>query len=332
MVGFMDMHCDTIPYIRAAAKKGFQTCLRSRKGHIDLVRLKEAGYRMQTFGMYVNLERDGDPTEACLELIDLFYREMEANKDLIIPVTTAREVEENWKNGKMSALLSIEEGAVCKGNLSLLRDFYRLGVRMMTLTWNYENELAFPNKVRGKDAGPLGKSDGMHGLKESGFAFLSEMERIGMLIDVSHLSDAGFYDVLNHTSRPFLASHSNARAVCGHVRNLTDDMIRALAERGGVTGINLCAEFTQEPAGAKEKAFGTIDGLIRHVRHIYDVGGIGCIGLGTDFDGIGSEIELSDCSKMPLFVQALKKAGFHESEIDAICWKNVMRVMRDVLK
>lgn len=327
MYGFADMHCDTIPCIREENKKGKKTGLLCRDGQIDLRRMKTAGYKMQTFAMYVNLEREQDPVQACLELIDLFYREMEANRDLISPITSVEQAEENWKNGRLSALLSIEEGAVCRGNLSLLRDFYRLGVRMMTLTWNYENELAYPNRVMGAE-GP-GESDTVHGLKEKGLVFLEEMERLGMLIDVSHLSDAGFYDVLHHTKKPFIASHSNARAVCGHVRNLTDDMIRKLAERGGVTGINFCAAFTQEARG--KKPFGTVEGLVRHIRHIADVGGIGCIGLGSDYDGIGSEIELSDCSKMPFLVEALKRAGFHESEIDAVCCKNVMRVMREVL-
>lgn len=330
MYGFADMHCDTIYKIRADRKKGKQVGLRSREGHIDLLRLKQAGYWMQTFAMYVDLEEEEDPSVACLELMDIFYEEMEANRDLISPVTTADQVLENQKNGRLSALLSIEEGGVCRGNLSLLRDYYRLGARMMTLTWNYENELGWPNTVVNSGSGYLGKNNTDRGLKEKGLEFLAEMERLGMLIDVSHLSDAGFYDVYRNTTKPFIASHSNARAVCGHVRNLTDDMTRKLAERGGVTGINFCAGFTVE-APTKEEAYGTVEGLIRHIRHIADVGGIGCIGLGTDYDGIGNQIELCDCSRMELLAEGLKKAGFHESEIDNICHNNVLRVMRDVL-
>ena len=324
MYGFMDMHCDTLMKLRNAEKKGIHESMRSRDGHLDLLRLRDAGYWMQTFAAYVDLEEEDDPAVACLEMIDIFWREMAANKDLVSPVTTAAEVKKNQSEGKLSALLSIEEGGTCKGNLSLLRDYYRLGVRMMTLTWNYENEIAWPNTT---DCG-----EGTHfGLKETGIAFVEEMERLGMLIDVSHLSDDGFYDVYKYTKGPFIASHSNARTVCGHRRNLTDDMIRKLAERGGVTGINLSANFTNESKNG-EPAFGTIEGLVRHVRHIANVGGIGCIGLGTDYDGIGNRIELTECSKMPLFAEALKKAGFHESEIDDICHNNVLRVMQDVLK
>ncbi|MBQ8637973.1 MAG: dipeptidase [Lachnospiraceae bacterium] len=331
MNGFIDLHCDTIYKLRMARKEGKQVGLRSREGHIDLLRLKEAGYWMQTFAAFVDLGEEKDPALAAMELIDIFYQEMEANKDLIRPVTTADQVIENQKNGLLSALLSIEEGGVCRGNLALLRNFYRLGVRMMTLTWNYENELGWPNTVIEGGGEYLGRNNTEHGVKERGFEFLSEMERLGMLIDVSHLSDAGFYQVYDHTTKPFIASHSNARAVCSHVRNLTDDMIRKIAERGGLTGINLCASFTAE-AATEEETRGTVEGLVGHIRHIADVGGIGCIGLGTDYDGIGDRVELSHCGKMPLLVDGLKKAGFHESEIDAICHNNVLRVMKDVLK
>ena len=149
----------------------------------------------------------------------------------------------------MSALLTGEEGEITMGNPDFLYFLYKLGMRMMTLTWNYENSLGFPN-VR-LDKKSSASSDRYclsqnEGLKEQGIVFLEEMERLGMIIDVSHLSDAGFYDVLEHTTKPFVASHSNARSVCPAVRNLTDDMVRRLAERGGITGINFCKEFLRK--------------------------------------------------------------------------------------
>ena len=123
---------------------------------------------------------------------------------------------------------------MCKENLAFLRDFYRLGVRMLTLTWNYKNGLGHPNK---RKEFPL-EPDTVNGLTPLGIEFLQEMERLGIIVDVSHLSDAGFYDVVKYAKKPFVASHSNARSVCGNVRNLTDDMLKKIADCGGVTGIN----------------------------------------------------------------------------------------------
>lgn len=323
----LDMHCDTISELYIRQEQGITAELRQNDLQLDLLRMRDAGYMLQTFAMFVNLRKEKRPYERCMRYIDLFYREMKKNKDLILPVTTVAQIAENERCEKMSALLSIEEGGVCQGSLEKLRLFYRLGVRMMTLTWNYENELAFPNQTR---VGKGGTAERACGLTERGYAFLAEMERLGIIVDVSHLSDAGFYDVLHHTTKPFIASHSNARSVCGHVRNLTDDMIRKLAERGGVTGLNFYAGFTNEAKDGQE-SFGTIDALVQHARHIVNVGGIECLGLGTDYDGIEQNIELEECSEMPKLVDALKRASFRESEIDAICHGNVLRVMQDII-
>ena len=155
-------------------------------------------------------------------------------------------------------MLTVEEGAVCKGSTGKLRHLYRLGVRMLTLTWNYPNELGWPNvkmPPEGSEEAPdFTVPDREHGLTETGFAFLSEMERLGMIVDVSHLSDAGFWDVARAAEKPFVASHSNARAVCHHVRNLNDEMIRALAEKGGVTGLNFCPSFLEAERAGSERA------------------------------------------------------------------------------
>ena len=179
--------------------------------------MKQGDYMLQVFAAYTDI-KEGDSLVNALRTIDLFHNEVEANKDDIGIVLTYNDILKNIEQNKMSALLSIEEGACCKGNIQLLRNFYRLGVRMMTLTWNYENELGFPNEII-DDKLVLDR-----GLKKSGFEFIEEMENLGIIIDVSHLSDAGFYDILNNTKKPFVASHSNARSICGHRRNMTDDM------------------------------------------------------------------------------------------------------------
>ncbi len=332
VVNVIDMHCDTIAELWYSQKTENPITLDKNSLHIDLAKMKQGDYLLQNFAMFVSLGRPMDPLESVLQLIDVFYQEIEKNPDKIGVVTTYKEIETNKAAGRMSALLSIEEGGVCKGNLSYLRTLYRLGVRMMTLTWNYENELAFPNTVSG-DAEIFYPTDADmdHGLKKQGFVFLEEMERMGMIIDVSHLSDAGFYDVYHHTTKPFVASHSNARALCSHCRNLSDDMIRKLAERGGVTGLNYCADFLMEQIRTDEAIKSTVKQMAEHAKHLVKIGGIGCVGLGSDFDGISGDLELSDCSKLPLLEAELRKQGFHESEIEAIFFGNVLRVYKELL-
>lgn len=343
---FVDMHCDTLgELLHAAAPKAPDAAsgealptLLHNSFHIDLEKLKKAGYLLQNFAVFIFLREGENPLEQALHMIDLYYRELESNSDLITPVFGWQDIARNRADGKMSAMLTLEEGGICKGDPAYLRLLHRLGARMMTLTWNFPNELAWPNndlsrKLPHDDPAwteLMKQPDTERGLTEKGLEFLSEMERLGMIIDVSHLSDAGFYDVLNHTTKPFVASHSNAREVCPHVRNLTDDMIRKLAERGGVTGLNFCADFlTEAPFG--EKNPGTISAVVAHARHIANVGGVECLGLGTDFDGISTHEELPDASCMPLLADALKKSGFTERELDLITGGNVLRLYRDVL-
>ena len=256
---------------------------------------------------------------------------MEAHQDEIGIVVSYEDIEKNWKEGKMSALLTIEEGGVCQGKLAFLRNFYRLGVRMMTLTWNFQNELAFPNR---KEALPGGKlqtvADTEHGLTETGVCFVEEMERLGMIIDISHLSDAGVWDVIRFTRKPFVASHSNARALAPHPRNLTDGMIRCLSERGGVMGINYYAHFLSRFREG-ETAVSRVSYMVEHMKHIRRVGGIQCIGLGSDFDGIDGELEMKDASRLGMLADAMSASGFTSSEIEAVFYKNVLRVYREAL-
>ena len=202
---------------------------------------------------------------------------------------------------------------------------------MMTLTWNYPNELGWPNLAKDQFQWQSRHvPNTVQGLTEKGREFVTEMEKLGMIPDVSHLSDAGFYDVLETTKKPFVASHSNARAICPWVRNLTDDMIRKLSERGGVMGLNFCADFLEEvPEGQKNP--GTIAAVVRHAKHIANVGGIDVLGLGSDFDGIDTHEELPGAQSMERLWEALKVAGFTEEQLDRIFWKNVLRVYEEDL-
>lgn len=357
-----DMHCDTISVLLERKRQGKEYGLRTNDCHVDLERLKKSGYLLQNFAVFVDRERcTFGVWEEAMEQIKLYEEELGRNRDLIGAVKCYADVEANVKAGRMSSLLTVEEGAVCGGDIKKLRSLYDKGVRMLTLTWNYPNELGHPNLLqeKGKVAwklhrelknsgltgeerikkqqevgrvlmGYLNTPNTRNGLTEKGREFVAEMERLGMIVDVSHLSDAGFYDVLAHTVKPFVASHSNARAVCPCVRNLTNDMIRRLAERGGVTGLNYCADFlTQKPAG--EANPGTIADIVVHARHIVNVGGIECLGLGSDFDGIDTHRELPGAEKMDLLWDAMEKAGFLPSQIDKMFYGNVLRLYRDVL-
>ena len=345
----VDMHCDTLGALLhavmdreenpdAAKQTDALPTLLHNSFHIDLEKLQKSQYLLQNFAVFIFLREGENPLEQALHMIDLYYRELEANQTIVAPVYTWQDILENQKAGKLSAMLTLEEGGICKGDLSFLRILYRLGARMMTLTWNFPNEIGHPNnnmQTRLPHDDPAWAErmkipDTEHGLTERGIEFLAEMERLGMIIDVSHLSDAGFYDVLAHTTKPFVASHSNARSVCPHVRNLTDDMIRKLAERGGVTGLNFCADFlTEVPFGTKNP--GTIDAIVAHARHIADVGGVECLGLGTDYDGISTHEELPDASYMDRLIDALKtKGGFSERELDLCLGQNVLRVYQEI--
>lgn len=318
----IDMHCDTMKEILDRRDNKFNYELKSNDLCIDIDKMKKGDYMLQVFAAYTDMKQE-DSLINCMRTVDLLHNEIEKNKDDIGLVLKYEDILKNINENKMSAILSIEEGACCRGKIELLRNFYRLGVRMMTLTWNYENELAFPNQII-DDKLILDR-----GLKKQGFEFIEEMERLGIVIDVSHLSDGGFYDILNNTTKPFVASHSNARSICNHRRNLTDDMIKKLADRGGVMGINFYSLFLDQNATSKSEA--KIKDMINHIKHIRNIGGIEVIGLGSDFDGIDCQVEMKDASKIQILAEKLKKEGFTEEEIEHIFYKNVLNVLKEVI-
>ncbi len=320
----VDMHCDTILELYKARERGEEISLLDNDLHIDLKKMEAGDYFLQNFALFVDLKGTEDPFLTCVCMADLFYQVMEENRDRISPVTTWAEIERNWKEGRMSALLTLEEGEVCQGDPALLRTLYRLGARMMTFTWNYENSLAWPGREGG-----LPETE--KGLKERGFEILEEMEALGMIVDVAHLSDAGIWDVLRTAKKPFVASHSNARSLASHARNLTDEMIRAIAEKGGVIGINYYCNFLEDiPEGGRQ--ISRISRMVEHMKHIRQVGGAGCIGLGSDFDGIYGEVEIGNSAGLPRLAEAMESAGFTAGEVEAVFHGNVLRLYREVLK
>lgn len=343
----IDMHCDTISalYLEeklySASKKNQIPTLRKNHLHIDLEKMVHGKYLAQNFGLFVNLSGKENPLEKCLKLVDLFYEEVERNKDLIAPALNVADIKENEKLGKISGILTIEEGGVTRGNLSHLRNFYRLGVRMLTLTWNYENEIGYPSinskeiKAGQEEEVADVQTSNQVGLKKFGIEFIREMERLGMIIDVSHLSDNGVKDVLKYSKKPFVASHSNSRAICNHKRNLTDDLIRQMASKGCVIGINYYPPFLEEQdfqmTSQEEATKGTINSIISHIKHIINVAGTNCVGLGSDFDGIPGHGDLQDASYLPKLAQGLEDSGLSYKTIEKIFYKNVFNLYKEVL-
>lgn len=309
----VDLHCDTIFELMEDKEN---LSLRRNNLSVDIEKLRKGNALAQFFALFIELERDGDPLERCLRMADKFYVELEKNKSDIALALNYDDIMKNDREGKISALLTIEEGGALKGELHNLRIFHRLGVRLITLTWNYPNEIGYPNHE-------LIHAD--KGLTDFGREVVVEMNRLGMLIDVSHLSDGGFYDVAKLSRKPFIASHSNARSIRNHSRNLTDDMIKLLAEKGGVTGINFAGYFLGEDRCSR------VEDMARHMQHIKNVGGIDVIAMGSDYDGISSDLEMKNYGEIDKLLSSLEKAGFTEDEIEKIMYRNALRVIKEVL-
>ena len=323
----IDLHCDTISVLYRDNKMGGKQNLLENNLQIDVKKLLKGDYALQCFAMFVPLVMVENPFEHCLSLIDRYYLEIDKNKDFIRHVNSYEDIVKNMEDGKMSALLTIEEGGVCKGNLEYLRIFHRLGVRLITLTWNFENGIGFPNFKMNRETHQIyDYPNTKDGLTPFGIEMIKEMNRLGIIIDVSHLSDAGFYDVAKYSTKPFVASHSNARDKCWFPRNLTDDMIRVISEKRGVIGINFCKDFLVENENE-----GMIKSLVKHINHIKEIGGIECLALGTDFDGIDKTDEIENAGDMQKLADALYQAGYTKEDVEKIFYKNALRVFKECL-
>lgn len=330
---FIDMHCDTLGKIRDFRKSGRDSSLLSDASlQVNIQKMKAAGYGLQNFAVFIDLAENRDPYENAMELVDIFEEELRDRKDSIAAVKSYADIEKHIGEGKMAALLTLEEGGMCGGDPEKLLEFYRRGARMMTICWNYENELGYGTACVPEHAEFFGRKQNSaqdsYGLKAKGFEFIELMEEIGMIPDVSHLSDDGFYDVCKVSRKPFVASHSNARSICGHPRNLTDDMLRTMGERGCIAGLNFYPAFLNAEADAAEG----LKWIAAHAVHMVQKGGSELVGFGTDFDGFGGSSMPEDCSEMMLLEDAFRKAGLSSSQIDGIFSRNVLRLYRDVLR
>lgn len=322
---FIDLHCDTLMVAYINNKDN----MFEMPGMLDLKRMKEGGQLAQFFAIFMLPEgfeewigRDEpiDDEEYLEYSFKAYENTLAMNSDIIAPALNAADILANEEAGKMSAILTIEDGRTCHGKLDNIKNFYDKGVRLMTLLWNDENCFGYPNS---KDPIIMNK-----GLKDFGKEAVEYMNDLGMLIDVSHLSDGGFWDVAEISKKPFIASHSNSRLLSPHQRNLTDDMLRKLADVGGLAGINFGPEFLNEDLTVK---LSSVDLMAKHIHHMINVAGIDSIALGSDFDGISGEFEVGGPQEVNLIFDRLKKDGLSESDIEKIAWRNALRVMEDVM-
>ena len=251
----------------------------------------------------------------------LFNANLSRYKGLIAKADNYDEIISNANKGLLSCVLTMEDGVTVHGNMDRLDLYYEMGVRALALTWNFSNCFGYPNSADKKIMS--------RGLTEFGKDAVRHMQDIGMLVDVSHLSDGGFWDVVRICRKPFIASHSNCRALCPHPRNLTDGMIEALGIMGGVMGLNFYPLFLNKD---KNDDRSRVEDIVVMAKHARKVGGIDVVALGSDFDGISGDLEVDGPDKMELLFSGLRKAGVTEDEIDKVAYKNVLRVIKESVK
>lgn len=310
----VDGHADTILAVIGGHRSLGE---RSERGHFDLPRAREGGLDVvfmacwieTAFKPHLSLKRG-------LQLVDAVYREVDKYSQQISVATSVADIHRIVDSGRTAAILAIEGGEAIDGDLAVLRSLYRLGVRLITLTWNQRNDLAdgvMESRTRG-------------GLTTLGLEVVREMNSLGMVVDVSHISDAGFWDVIDTTTQPVIASHSNCRALCDHPRNLTDDQIRALGKNGGVVGVTFPLNFV-DPAKPN------LERLLDHVNHVVELVGPQHVGLGSDFDGFNASLEgVEDASKLPSITEGLLKRGYRDEDILLILGGNYLRVLGTVFR
>lgn len=324
---YIDMHCDTLCIGMAQHR---ETITRLKNSMLDIDRLVTAGAGAQFFAMFVpqrdmpewyGLDKMPEHEVLLENMKDIFAKTLEENENRMAFAQSCEEMQKNQQNGKVSAFLTMENGYAVRGKMENLKKFHDWGVGLMTLTWNDPNCFG---QNHSSDRNLM-----QTGLTDFGKEAVSYMNELGMLIDVSHLSDGGFYDVAELTKKPFVASHSNCRELSPSTRNLTDDMIRILAEKGGVAGINFEPAFLNMDQNDHHSR---ISRMCDHVEHFIKIGGVECVGIGSDFDGIDGEFELADCTKMELFFEELHRRKLSDDGIEKIAFGNAARVIRESMR
>lgn len=321
---YIDLHCDTLTEMRNGET------LEHNERSVTLARLQEAEVLIQCCSIYIPTgtfkieERTQCINAEYQRVLDNYRHELMAHPNQLTPILTAQDVRDCERSDKTGILLTIEDGGVLLGDLNRLDLAYQNGVRLITLTWNHENELGFPNST---DHNCMSL-----GLKKRGLEMIDKMIEKGIVIDVSHLSDGGFKDVVRCARKhgvPFVASHSNARALTAHPRNMTDQMIRELAECGGVMGLNFAPHFLSD--SQPKDGISRIEDMVRHANYIKNIGGAEVLAIGSDFDGIDGTLEIPGPQQMWKLWDALRSSGFTERELDLMWSENAKRVLQDIL-
>jgi membrane dipeptidase len=301
-----DGHCDTLLSLLPGTRRLAE---RSPEGHIDLPRLREGGVTAQVFAIFI--DQAHLPAGAAKQTLRLL------NRDSLMLALKAADIERAKKEGRVAAVVGLEGAESVEGDLSLLRMFHRLGVRLLTITWSRRNQAA--------DGVSEARTGG--GLTNFGVQLVEECNRLGIVVDVSHLSPPGVRDVLQVSSAPVVASHSNAHALCPHPRNLTDEQLIAVAEKGGVIGATFLPAFitTDEEEASLER-------LLDHIDHIVRTTDVDHVGLGSDFDGFPPPplVGLEDVTCVPGITAGLVERGYSADSIRKILGGNLLRVFRQV--
>lgn len=299
MIPVADGHCD---YLYGAVQSGFSMKQRKRDQVLWLDDLLAGHVALQFFACWIDTKLCASPLHQCIAMIDAYRRMLEEH-----PQFTPLTQDFSPDGGRIATVLAVEGGEATEGSLAILRVLHDLGVRAMTLTWNEANELSGAAMARNKK-----------GLTTLGREIVDEMCRLGIAIDVSHLSDSGIDDILSRVAQPIFASHSNARSVYDCPRSLQDAHIREIAQRGGTVGVN----FYYEQLGPRRKA--CIDDIVAHICHVVEIGGIDCCAIGSDFDGMQQyPVDLKSSRDFPALLGALRIAGFTEEEIYRIAYQNL---------
>lgn len=310
MFSFVDCHCDTIT-----------TCMKLNKSmikndiHLDFERLKKYNSPIQVFAVWLEKDYIKNAYENTINAIDFFNLEIKKYSVNVGNVFNYNNILNNIRNNKISAVLAIEGGESLEGNIENLYKFYNYGVRMITLTWNNKNELGYGAKLN------VNK-----GLTEFGKNVVIQMNKLGMIVDVSHLNERGFWDVFEISNKPFIASHSNVYNLCNTKRNLTDEQIKAIYEKNGIIGINFYPWFLSDDGKAD------INTVVKHIDYILNMIGDDNIGLGTDFDGIDitpSKLENVLCLSS-LYDVLIKLYGNNVTE--KIMYGNFLKLFKQILK
>lgn len=301
-----DLHCDTVGKII----KGADIRKDNKETQIDIPKLKKGGVSLQVFASFVSPRfAPHHCARRALVLLETTLTLIEKNREFLL-IKHSDEIKKLRKE-KIGILLAIEGGDAIEGSLELLRAFYRLGVRILTLTWNKSNLIG--------DAA-LDSTKPHNGLSNFGKQVVKEMNKLKMIIDISHASEKTFWDVYENTELPFIASHTGVYAIRKHKRNLKDEQIKAISERGGLIGIFFLPDYISKVSPVRVK------NVVDHIDHIKEIGGIDIIALGSDFDGMSKRTKgLEHTGKLTSLTEMLLKRGYTEGDVKKILGQNFLK-------